>query len=60
LIFQKARVTTFDAVPSFTYAEESIAAVARRVSIAILGLMGPAMAIGWLGLVRLRRYPIVG
>jgi ABC-2 type transport system permease protein len=59
LIFQKARVTTFDAVPSFTYAEESIAAVARRVSIAILGLMGPAVPIGWLGLVRLRRYPIV-
>jgi hypothetical protein len=30
------------------------------VSIAILGLMGPAVTIGWLGLVRLRRYPIVG
>jgi hypothetical protein len=47
-------------VPSFTFQEESPASMARRVVIAIVGLMLPALGVAWAGVRRLRHYPIVG
>ncbi|HEY7287147.1 MAG TPA: DUF3526 domain-containing protein, partial [Vicinamibacterales bacterium] len=60
LIFQKARVTALDDVPSFTFREERPASVAGRVLIALAGLAVPAAGVAWAGGRRLRRYPIVG
>jgi ABC-2 type transport system permease protein len=60
LIVQKARVTSLDQVPSFTFREESPASMAGRVVIAMVGLTLPALGIAWAGVRRLRHYPIVG
>lgn len=60
LIFRKAAVTDFDATPRFAFAEESAGEVAGRVLLAIVGLALPAALLGWIGLGRLRRYPVVG
>jgi ABC-2 type transport system permease protein len=60
LIVQKAQLAGFDDVPRFSYREEETSAIARRVLIASLGLVMPAAGLGWLGLRRLGRYPIVG
>lgn len=59
LVFQKARLTTLDQTPRFRFDEEPTADVARRVVVALAGLALPALALGWLGLARLRRYPVV-
>jgi ABC-2 type transport system permease protein len=59
LIFQKARVTDPSAAPRFAYQEEATAAVARRVLASGLGMMLPAAMMAWIGLRRLRRYPVV-
>jgi ABC-2 type transport system permease protein len=58
-IFRKATLTNFDEAPRFVFVEEPLADVAARVIPAIAGLVVLAVAIGWVGLVRLRRYPVV-
>ncbi len=60
LIFQRAQVASFDEVPRFAFVEESTGDVARRAGVGLAGLMLPAALIGWIGLARLRRYPVVG
>jgi ABC-2 type transport system permease protein len=60
LIFQKARLTGFDAVPAFTYTEEQVGSVVQRVLVALVGLTMPAACMAWLGMRRLRRYPVTG
>jgi ABC-2 type transport system permease protein len=61
-IVQKAqlRAGDYDRFPSFTFTEERTGAVARRVMIGLLGLLVPALVIGWYGLRALRRYPLAG
>lgn len=59
LIFQKASFTAFDEVPRFAFEEEGTAVVASRVAWSLAGVMLPAVAIAWVGLRRLRRYPVV-
>jgi ABC-2 type transport system permease protein len=60
LIFQKARITDPNAAPQFTYQEEPTSAVARRVAIGGMGLLVPTVLMAWVGLRRLRRFPVVG
>jgi ABC-2 type transport system permease protein len=60
LIFQRAQVASFDEVPRFAFVEEFTGDVARRAGVSLAGLMVPAALIGWTGLARLRRYPVVG
>jgi ABC-2 type transport system permease protein len=59
LIFQKARITDPASAPRFIYQEEDTSTVARRVLTGWLGLMVPAAVMAWIGLRRLRRYPVV-
>jgi ABC-2 type transport system permease protein len=58
-IFARTQITDFDEVPRFTYREETTAVVAARVTVALLGLLVPALAVGLLGLRRLRRFAVV-
>jgi ABC-2 type transport system permease protein len=60
LIFRRARMESYDAVPRFTYHEETTPEVAGRVLVSVLGLAVPAAGLGWLGLRRSHRYPVVG
>lgn len=60
LIMQKAKLVTFDQVPTFAYIEESTRGVSVRVATALLGLAIPALVMGWLGLRRMRRFPVAG
>lgn len=59
LIFQKMSFASFDDVPRFTFEEEQTSTVAGRVVLSLLGLVVPALAIAWLGLRRMHRYPVV-
>jgi ABC-2 type transport system permease protein len=59
LIFEKARVIEVDASPRFVYQEERLTDVARRVLIGGLGMIAPALLMAWIGVLRLRRYPVV-
>jgi ABC-2 type transport system permease protein len=61
-IVQKARFGAgdYDRFPSFAFREEPSGAVARRVAVGFIGLLLPALIIGWLALRALRRYPLVG
>jgi ABC-2 type transport system permease protein len=58
-IFQKARITDAATAPRFDYEEERTAAVARRVLAGFFGLLTPAVVMAWVGLRRLRAYPVV-
>lgn len=60
LIFQKARFLDYATAPRFTYIEERAATVAGRVWPSVLGLLLPAVAIGWVALARLKQFPVVG
>lgn len=60
LIFQKARLTAFDQVPRFAFAEEPTRDVVGRVIWSVAGLVVPALVVGWLAMRRLQRYPVVG
>jgi ABC-2 type transport system permease protein len=60
LIFRKARLTTFDEIPRFDHREESTAAVATRVAVSLAGLVVPTGLIAFIGVARLRRYPVTG
>jgi ABC-2 type transport system permease protein len=59
-IFAKTLIADFDQVPRFAYQEEATATVLARVGVALAGLLIPALAIGVLGLRRLRQFPVVG
>jgi ABC-2 type transport system permease protein len=56
----KLRSSDYDALPRFNFREESDMRVTRRAFAGLLGLLLPAVAIGWLTLRALRRYPLVG
>lgn len=58
LIFKKATMTDLDVTPRFTFVEEPTSAVASRIVGALVGLMIPALALGWVGMRRLARYPV--
>jgi ABC-2 type transport system permease protein len=61
-IVQKAQLQAadYDGFPTFQFYEESASAVTRRVLIGLLGIVLPALLIGWYGLRALRRYPLAG
>lgn len=48
------QVPDFDLLPRFAFAEESVHGVAARTAPALLGLLVPTAALGWLGLRGLR------
>jgi ABC-2 type transport system permease protein len=50
----------YDRFPNFAFREEPSGAVAGRVAVGLIGLLLPALIIGWLSLRALRRYPLVG
>ena len=50
----------YDQFPSYTFREEPVSAVAGRVLIGLIGLVLPALIIGWVGLRALRRYQLAG
>jgi ABC-2 type transport system permease protein len=58
-IFEKARITDAASASRFVYQEEDTAAIARRVLTGWLGLMIPAGLMTWIGLRRLRHFPVV-
>jgi ABC-2 type transport system permease protein len=60
LVFQKVNFKAFDEVPRFRFEEERTAVVARLVVLALIGFATPAAVIGWIGLRRLKRFPVVG
>lgn len=60
LVFRKARFLDYAAAPRFVYVEETSAALAARVWPSVIGLLLPALVIGWWALARLKRFPIVG
>jgi len=60
LIFNKTRITDVRATPQFRFEDETAGTVVRRVTVALAGLAVPAVALVWLGLGRLRRYPVAG
>lgn len=59
-IFQRVRLTSADieAMPRFTFVEESSGAVIGKAITSLFGLILPACLIGWIAIVRLRRYPL--
>jgi len=58
-IFAKTLIADFDQVPRFGYREEATSVVSARVTVALAGLLVPALVIGAIGLRRLRRFPVV-
>jgi ABC-2 type transport system permease protein len=58
LVFRKARLQNYSDVPRFTFEEEPIDVVGRRVIIALAGLAIPALLLAAMAFVRLGRYPI--
>lgn len=60
LVFRKAAFTAFDEIPVFGFVEERTADVADRVIPALGGLLVPAALVGWTGLRRMARFPLVG
>ncbi|WP_406693958.1 DUF3526 domain-containing protein [Singulisphaera sp. Ch08] len=47
-------------IPTFSFREEPLGAVAARASIGLAGLLLPTLVVGSLGLTAMRRYPVVG
>jgi ABC-2 type transport system permease protein len=58
LIFQKARFTAFEDVPTFHYEDEATGGVVARVAVGAAGLLAPSLLIGLVGLRRLKRFPV--
>ena len=58
LILGRTRLQSLEAVPMFQYREEHTLAVATRVMSSVAGLSVPAGILAWLGMRRLRRYPV--
>ena len=61
-IVQKAmlRANDYDHFPRFAFHEESSRTVAGRVVVGLIGLLLPALVIGWLALRRYQTYPVAG
>ncbi|MDX2032229.1 MAG: DUF3526 domain-containing protein [Blastocatellia bacterium] len=61
-IVQRTQLTAgdYDGFPAFQFREETSAAVSRRVLIGLLGLLAPALLVGWYGLRALRRFSLAG
>jgi ABC-2 type transport system permease protein len=59
-VLQKVRLTSYEDVPRFRYRDEPLASVLARVLVGAAGLLAPALVIGWVGLLALRRYPVAG
>jgi Domain of unknown function (DUF3526) len=59
-ILQRARLDSYRDVPQFRYEEETLRTVIGRAAVGVIGLLVPTVAVGWLGLRALRRYPVVG
>jgi ABC-2 type transport system permease protein len=59
-IVQKALLVPgdYDSFPIFTFREEAPSVVASRASLGLIGLLIPALLIGWVGLRALRRYSV--
>jgi ABC-2 type transport system permease protein len=59
-IVQKALLVPgdYDSFPIFTFREEAASVVASRASLGLIGLLIPALLIGWVGLRALRRYSV--
>jgi ABC-2 type transport system permease protein len=60
LVLAKARVTDHSTIPRFQYVEESFSRVLSRTSVNLLALGVPVVLLGFVGLHRLRRCPVVG
>jgi ABC-2 type transport system permease protein len=60
LVFQKVRLGDYSRLPQFTFDDESLGAVARRVAISLAGVLIAALTIGIVAFARVRRYPVVG
>jgi ABC-2 type transport system permease protein len=61
-IFRKTVLTEadYDALPRFSFAEETAGAVTRRVLPGLAGVIAPTALLAWLGMAALRRYPVAG
>lgn len=59
LIFRKATVDRYAALPAFVFADEPVRTVAARVAAGIGLMLAPALVLGAIGLRRLRRFPVV-
>ncbi|MFN8000236.1 MAG: DUF3526 domain-containing protein [Acidobacteriota bacterium] len=61
-IVQKAllNASDYDRFPSFSFGEEPTGVIAKRVLAGLLGLLIPALGIGWLSLRALRHYQLAG
>ncbi len=59
LIFRKAQVRDYDALPAFVYEEEPEGAALARIMASIGLMLVPALALGVVGVRRLRRFPVV-
>jgi ABC-2 type transport system permease protein len=59
-IVRKTQLGSFADVPVFSFREEPLGPLVRRVSVGIGALVAGAAAIGLWALSRLRRYPVVG
>lgn len=59
-IVQRALLSTgdYDRFPSFSFWEEPLGVIAKRVLGGLLGLLAPALVIGWLSLRALHRYQL--
>jgi ABC-2 type transport system permease protein len=57
-ILARAQLQSYEDVPRFRYAEERTAAVVGRVMGCVAALLVPAALIGWIGVRRMRLYPI--
>jgi hypothetical protein len=49
-----------DDIPRFEYREESAGDLAGRVGTDLLGLAAPALLMGWLASIAVRRYRVAG
>jgi hypothetical protein len=54
----RTSVLDYQQLPRFVFVEESTAAVAGRVTLSVLGLLLPAIVVGWVAQRRLNRFPI--
>ncbi len=60
LLSEPIRKEDLETLPEFEFQEESTRSVAIRATVGLLGLLAPALIVGWIGRAALRRYPIVG
>jgi ABC-2 type transport system permease protein len=59
LIFRKATVEDYDALPSFVYGEEPERTARSRIMSSIGFMLVPALVVSLVGITRLKRFPVV-